>query len=130
MTYEDNDNEFSFVKRKKELQSLYNDFKSALSQIQSLPSDDINEIDQKSLYLAEENDESTSIKHKNYEIRSILRELQALKSETLEIKELLQQSARGKQRIRILQIIDKVDTLIQVLSSHSARAEALLTSFQ
>lgn len=130
MTYEDNDNEFSFIKRKKELQSLYKDFKSALSQIQSLPSDDINEIDQKSLYLAEENDESTSIKHKNYEIRSILRELQALKSETLEIKELLQQSARGKQRIRILQIIDKVDTLIQVLSSHTARAEALLTSFQ
>ena len=66
----------------------------------------------------------------NYDIRSLIRELQSLKNETIEIKDALQRAAKGKMVPRIKLILEKVDSLIHILSSHMARAQAILNSIQ
>ncbi|OHT00690.1 hypothetical protein TRFO_32553 [Tritrichomonas foetus] len=122
-------NDFSFTKRKKELQSLYHDFHSALAKMQEMPDFTVEDEEYSPTSSPNRKSRKDSYIQRNYELRTLIRELQSLKNESLEIKETLQ-SVKGKTKRTVAPIIEKVNALINILSSHIGRAEALLTSLK
>lgn len=132
MSDDDFEADISFAKRKKELQSLYKEFQSALTQMQSFPdfSVDENVTSTRSTIPQIQDSKKTPQIQMNYDIRSLIREIQSLKSETIEIKDSLQRASQGKMYPRIKLILEKVDSLIKILSSHMARAQAILNAIQ
>ena len=133
MSSDDFEADLSFSKRKKELQSLYKEFQSALTQMKSFPDFSVNEDNEpstkSSFHQIHDPSEASQIQM-NYDIRSLICEIQSLRHETIEIKDSLQRAAKGKMRSRIIQILDKVDSLNRILSSHMARAQAILNYIQ
>ena len=118
--------DFSFNKRKKELQSLYRDFQDALTKLQEIPEfsfDSNHETPSNKIKMSRE-------EKKNFKINSLIKELHSMKNESLEIKANLLKSTNGKKDSGIESIIDKIDELVHVLSSHIGRAEALMTSLK
>lgn len=109
MSSDDFEADISFAKRKKELQSLYKEFQSALTQMQSFPdfSVDENVTSTRTSSIMQTNEpKKTPQIQMNYDIRSLIRELQSLKNETIEIKDALQRAAKGKMVPRIKLILE------------------------
>ena len=79
MSSDDFEADISFAKRKKELQSLYKEFQSALIQMKSIPefTADDTVLSSKSSILQAQNQKKSSQIQMNYEIHSLIREIQS-----------------------------------------------------
>lgn len=116
--------EVSFLQRQQDLRDLYREFRVALSEMKQLPSySDFIEKDE--IEEAFDVEDRQNVKTK-YQLRSILRELKNLKSETREIQTILLIPRNPSERKMYQQLISKVGLIIQILNQHIQRTENLL----
>ena len=119
----DTNSEISFVKRQKELRALFTEFREALDSMKDDEEKELEQLQKKSYYTPTkiEDANSTYIIYED-EIRGILDEIRMLISEVIGIKsELRASSYQGH-----MELFEKLDNVIQILTSQRQRAEALL----
>ena len=119
----DTNSEMSFIQRQKELRALYSEFREALDSMKDEEEKAFQQSKPKSYYTPTKQSDanSTYIIYED-EIRSILDEIRMLISEVIGIKsELRASSYQGH-----MELFEKLDNVIQLLTTQRQRAEALL----
>ena len=119
----DTASEISFQNRKKELGSLYREFRQALANMKALPefsTDSVDRPDEDRFYRSEASDVET-----NYQLRGILRELQSMRDETEELKSMLSRVKPGRAH-QVRSVVSKIDSVLRIIGGHMERVHALL----
>ena len=119
----DTNSEISFIKRQKELRELFTEFREALDSMKDDEEKELEKLKKNSYYTPTkiEDANSTYIIYED-EIRGILDEIRMLISEVIGIKSELRASSYQCH----MELFEKLDNVIQILTSQRQRAEALL----
>jgi hypothetical protein len=118
--------DISFAKRQKELRSIYRDFRRVLSKYEVLPPSVENSTGLPEPANSYEDDLSgTSKLRLTYEVRGIIRELQSMRVETLELKAMISK-VKTRKKTEVQSVLSKFDGVLRVLSQQIERAELLL----
>ena len=117
----DENSDISFVKRQRELRSLYSDFRNALESMK-LEDEKISQTQPTYFSQTTESDINSTYAFYDDEIRSILDEIRMLIAEVIGIKAELRASAYQNH----IELFEKLDNVIQILTAQRQRAESLL----
>ena len=138
MSFYNDDDEDSFKERKKTLSKIQAEFKKAISDIRSISDSSNTEI-----FDDQNPDETTSCKsYKNFpdqeenerlieicQLRSLVRELNSLKNETLDLQAIVMKLDSSHREIQ-KKFLRKFYDVVNILSLHINRAQTLLNELQ
>ena len=138
MSFYNDDDEDSFKERKKTLSKIQAEFKKAISDIRSISDSSNTEI-----FDDQNPDETTSYKsYKNFpdqeenerlieicQLRSLVRELNSLKNETLDLQAIVMKLDSSHREIQ-KKFLRKFYDVVNILSLHINRAQTLLNELQ
>jgi hypothetical protein len=117
--------DISFARRQRELRSIYRDFRKVLSKYEVVPPSLQTETEFDQGNDSQDEFAGNSKLRLSYEVRGIIRELQSMREETLELKTMVAR-VKTKRKSEIEGIVGKFDAVLHVLSHQIERAQSLL----
>jgi hypothetical protein len=118
--------EIAFARGQKEVRSIYRHFRKVLLKYEVIPpSPQASPESVEDCYIDQDEFAGNSKLRLTYEVRGIIRELQSMRVETLELKVLVSK-VTTKKRLEVYGILSKLDVILRVLAHQIQRAQSLL----